>query len=83
MDKSTRQFDGAAYLLEHRLIDGLTIILGSCDLLGAKVEAGSEFAKRLALIRGTAKQMAKELQQEQGRQLEAIKSMAEQKHYVA
>ena len=83
MEKSTRQFDGPPYLLEHRLIDGLTVIVGSCDLLGAEVEAGSEFAKRLALIRDTAKQMAKELQQEQWRQLEAIKSMAEQKQDVA
>jgi hypothetical protein len=47
------------------------------------VEAGSEFAKRLALIRNTAKQMAKELQQEQCRQLDAIKSMAEQKQDIA
>ncbi len=80
MEKSTRQFDEPAYLLEHRLIDELAVIVGNCDLLEAKVEAGSEFAKRLALIRYTAKQMANELQQDQCRQIE---SMAEQKHYVA
>jgi hypothetical protein len=83
MEKSTRQFDGSAYLLKYRLIDGLTVIVGSCDLLGAKEEADSEFAKRLALIRDTAKQMANELQQDQCRQSEPIESMAEQKHYVA
>ena len=80
MEKSTRQFDEPAYLLEHRLIDELAVIVGNCDLLEAKVEAGSEFAKRLALIRDTAKQMANELQEDQCRQIE---SMAEQKHYVA
>jgi hypothetical protein len=83
VEKSTRQFDEPAYLLEHRLIDKLTVIVGNCDLLEVKVEAGSEFAKRLDRIRDTAKQMAKELQQEQCRQLEAIKSIAEQKPYVA
>jgi hypothetical protein len=83
MEKSTRQFDEPAYLLGHRLIDKLAVIVGNCDLLEARVEAGSEFAKRLALIRDTAKQMANELQQDQCRQLEPIESIAEQKHHVA
>jgi hypothetical protein len=83
MEKSSREFDEPAYLLEYRLVDKLAIIIGNCDLLGATVEAGSESAERLALIRNTAKQMAKELQQDQCRQMEAIKRMAGQKHYVA
>jgi hypothetical protein len=55
MEKSPRKFDEPAYLLEYRLIDKLAVIVGNCDLLEAKVEAGSESARRLALIRNIAK----------------------------
>ncbi len=83
MEKSTRERAEPAYLLAHKLIDKLAIIVGNCDLLSAQAQAGSECAKRLDLIRDVAKGIAKELQQDECQLLEAARSVGRQKHYVA
>ncbi len=83
MEKSTRERYEPAYLLAHKLIDKLAIIVGNCDLLSAQAQASSECAKRLDLIRDVAKEIAKELQQDEYQLLEAARSVGRQKHYVA
>ena len=43
--------------LSHDLINQLSIIVGNCDLLSKEALEGSEYARRLFLIREVAKDM--------------------------
>jgi hypothetical protein len=47
--------------LSHDLINQLSIIVGNCDLLSKEALEGSEYARRLFLIREVAKDMAQQL----------------------
>jgi hypothetical protein len=49
--------------LSHDLINQLSVIVGNCDLLSKEALEGSEYARRLFLIREVAKEMAKQLNQ--------------------
>lgn len=71
MSKSSSECDDCICRLAHKLIVKLTVIVGNSELLSAKAEAGSEYAQRVGLIRDVAKEMAKELQQQQCHPLEA------------
>ena len=51
--------------LSHELINQLSIIVGNCDLLSKEALEGSEYARRLFLIREVAKDMARQLNQHQ------------------
>lgn len=82
MQTQTRECDRTACSLACELIDQLTVIVGNCDLLRERMEAGSADSKRLDLIRGVAKEIAKELGGCQCRLLEAVRSVGGQKHYV-
>ena len=82
MQSLTRKCDRTACSLACKLIDKLTVIVGNCDLLREKMEAGSADSKRLDLIRGMAKEIATELGGCQCRLLEAVRSVGGQKDYV-
>jgi len=82
MQSLTRECDRTACSLACQLIDKLTVIVGNCDLLREEVEAGPADARRLDLIRSTAKEIANELGGCQCRLLEAVRSAGGQKHYV-
>jgi len=82
MENSTKESDEAACLLAHEIIEKLTVIIGNCDLLSAKAQAGSECATRLGLIHDTAKEIAKELGGRQCRLLDAVRSTGGQKYYT-
>jgi hypothetical protein len=82
MESSTKESDEAACLLAHEIIEKLTVIIGNCDLLSAKAQAGSECATRLGLIHDTAKEIAKELGDRQCRLLDAVRSSRGQKYYI-
>ena len=81
MEKSNRERYQPACLFAH-LIDKLSIIVGSCDLAIEQTEPGTEYAKHLALIRDTAKEMARELVVHQCQLTEAGREEV-QKHLVA
>jgi hypothetical protein len=82
MQIPTRECARTACSLACELIDKLTVIVGNCDLLRDKMEAGSPESERLDMIRGIAKEIAKELGGCQCRLLEAVRSVGGQKHYV-
>ena len=63
--KSRQKRHQPACLAAHNLIGKVSIILGNCDLLIEKMEAGTEEARRLAVIRETAKEVVKELVEHQ------------------
>lgn len=58
------------FMATHHLVNQLSAIVGHCDLLIEKTEQGTEYARRLALIRDIANTAVKELKEHQ-RQLEA------------
>ena len=82
MEKLTRERDHHSCSLAYQLIDKLTVIVGNCDLLREEMEAGSAQAKRLDSIRGTAKEIAKELGECQCRLWEEVRTVGEPKHYI-
>jgi hypothetical protein len=82
MEKSNRECYQPACLFAHHLIDKLSLIVGSCDLASDQTEPGTEYAKHLALIRETAKEMARELVVHQCQLTEAVREEV-QKHLVA
>jgi hypothetical protein len=82
MQSLTRECDRTACSLACRLIDKLTVIVGNCDLLREEMESGPADARRLDLIRFTAKEIANEFGGCQCRLLEAVRSAGGQKHYV-
>jgi hypothetical protein len=82
MEKSNRERYQPACLFAHHLIDKLSTIVGSCDLASEHTEPGTEYAKHIALIRETAKEMARELVVHQCQLTEAVRE-EEQKHLVA
>jgi hypothetical protein len=82
MQNLTRECDRTACSLACELIDKLTVIVGNCDLLREEMEAGSAESRRLELIRGMAREIAKELGGCQCRLLEAVRTVGGQKHYV-
>jgi hypothetical protein len=59
--RSNQEFDDPLCRLAHDLNSKLAVIFGCCDLLSDEVEAGSECAKRLAMIRRTAEDMARQI----------------------
>jgi len=52
-------------MLAHEMINRLSVIVGNCDLMGTKIPADSECAKRLSAIRESARIMAAELNRHQ------------------
>ena len=82
MEKSNRECYQPACHFAHHLIDKLSLIVGSCDLASDQTEPGTEYAKHLALIRDTAKEIARELIVHQ-RQLPEASRKEVQKHLVA
>ena len=82
MEKSNRESYQPTCLFAHHLINKLSTIVGSCDLASEQVEPGTEYAKQLALIRDTAKEIARELIVHQ-RQLPEASRKEVQKHLVA
>jgi hypothetical protein len=52
-------------MLAHEMINRLSVIVGNCDLMGTKISADSECAKRLSAIRESACVMAAELNRHQ------------------
>jgi hypothetical protein len=48
-------------MVAHDLVNKLSIIIGNCHLLNEMTEPGTEYARRLALIRDTAESAVKEL----------------------
>ena len=82
MEKSNRESYQPTCLFAHHLINKLSTIVGSCDLASEQVEPGTEYAKHLAFIRNTAKQIARELIVHQ-RQLTEASRKEVQKHLVA
>ena len=82
MEKSNRESYQPTCLFAHHLINKLSTIVGSCDLASEQVEPGTEYAKHLAFIRNTAKQIARKLIVHQ-RQLTEASGKEVQKHLVA
>jgi hypothetical protein len=82
MQNLTTECDRTACSLACQLIDKLTVIVGNCDLLREEMELRPVDARRVDLIRATAKEIAKELGGCQCRLLEAVRSAGGQKHYV-
>ena len=82
MEKSNRECYQPAYLFAHHLINKLSIIFGACDLASEEKDPGAEYAMHLALIRDTAKEMARELVVHQCQLTEAGREEV-QKHLVA
>ncbi|PYX32481.1 MAG: hypothetical protein DMG80_07815 [Acidobacteria bacterium] len=84
MEKSTRERYQPACLFGHHLIDKLSVIIGICDLASdQKKEPSTEYATHLALIRDTAKEMAREPVEHQCQLTEAVRSKEVQKNLVA
>jgi hypothetical protein len=54
MERSTKRSDQPASLLQHEVVNQLTVIVGNCDLMKPELREGSEAAKRLSLIREAA-----------------------------
>jgi hypothetical protein len=54
-------------MLAHDLLNRLSVIIGSCDLVTGKIQEGSELAARLSAIREAAQSMAAELKDAIGR----------------
>ena len=59
-----------ACTVSHYVLNKLSIIIGNCDLLIEKTEQGTEYAKRLGVIREVALTTVNELTEHQ-RQLKA------------
>jgi len=83
MEKSNRESYQPTCLFAHHLINKLSTIVGSCDLASEQVEPGTEYAKHLALIRDTAKEIATGLIVHQGQLTETVRSKEVQEHLVA
>jgi hypothetical protein len=83
MQNLTTECDRTACSLACQLIDKLTVIVENCDLLREEMKLRPVDARRVDLIRATAKEIAKELGGCQCRLLEAVRSVDGQKHYVA
>jgi len=56
-----------AHMFEHSLVNKLSAIVGNCDLLYEKTEKGTEYARRLAVIRDLAESAVKEIMEHQRR----------------
>lgn len=59
--QSNSQSDDPLCKLAHDLNNKIAVILGCCDLIGDGIDPGSECAKRLGIIRETARDMARDL----------------------
>jgi Na+/citrate or Na+/malate symporter len=55
----------SVFIVAHDLANKLAVIVGHCDLLREITEEGTDYAKRLALIRDTAEAAAKDLREHQ------------------
>jgi len=58
---SKRERHQPVHMVAHHLINQLGAITGHCDLLIEQTEQGTEYARRLTLIRAIAETAAKEL----------------------
>jgi len=72
-----------ACMLAHDLVNKLSVIIGHCDLLGAKAEPGTECVKRPTAIHDTAKSMATELTNHQCKLSAVIRSTDQQGDYAS
>jgi hypothetical protein len=63
MSKAERH--APACMLAHKMINKLSTIIGNCDLLLEKTEAGTPHAKGIGVIRETAQTAVKELLEHQ------------------
>jgi hypothetical protein len=54
-----------AYMFAHSLVNKLSAIVGNCDLLYENTESGTEYARRLAVIRDLAESAVKEIMEHQ------------------
>jgi len=68
-----------ACTVSHQVLNKLSIIIGNCDLLIEKTEQGTEYAKRLGVIREVAITTVNELVEHQ-RQLEAAVQKTNQRN---
>ena len=57
----TSSSKAVSYVLAHDLLNRLSVIIGNCDLATERIQAGSDFAIRLAAIRNAAEAMTSEL----------------------
>jgi len=60
--RERRQLEG---MVAHDLVNKLAAIIGHCDLLIEMPSLGTEYVRRLTLIRDTAESAAKELKEHQ------------------
>lgn len=67
----------------HDLVNKLSTIVGNCDLLNEMTEQGTEYAKRLAIIRHAAVSAAKDLTEHQGQLAREIRRVDEQKRLIS
>lgn len=65
MEKSARECNRPLCMLAHDLINKLSVIIGSCDLLTDPGRLDLQGEKHVQLIRATAKSMAERLSHEQ------------------
>jgi hypothetical protein len=63
--QSKRQRHQPACMVAHAQLNKLAAIIGNCDLLIEKTEQGTEYARRLGLIREIADSAVKELTEHQ------------------
>ena len=68
--QSKRERHQPACMVAHAQLNKLAAIIGNCDLLIEKTEQGTEYARRLGLIREIADSAVKELTEHQ-QQVEA------------
>jgi len=57
----------SACMFAHSLVNKLSGIVGNCDLLYEKTESGTEYARRLVVIRDLAESAVKEIMEHQRR----------------
>ncbi len=62
---SGRKRNQPACLVAHDLLNKLSAIIGHCDLLNEMTEQGTEYARRISVIRELADSAAKELAEHQ------------------
>ncbi len=65
-----------ACMVAHDLVNKLSDIVGHCDLLNEMTEQGTEYARRLAIIKDLAKSAAKELAEHERQVAEAARRPA-------
>ena len=71
--QSNRERHQPVCMVAHDLVNKLSDIVGHCDLLNEMTEQGTEYARRLAIIRDIAESAAKELTEHQRQVATAVR----------